>query len=113
MGYERAMDPIATYRQYLEKKPTDRFALYSLALAYKKAGQFEEAELAFAALLTEHPQSGAGHYQHGLLYAEAERDEEALNAWNSGLKALRGANDAESRRSRSEIEGAIDDLDLD
>ena len=87
--------------------------MYSLALALKKASQFDEAQAAFVALLAEHPQSGAGHYQYGLLYAEEERYEDAMNAWNAGLSALRGANDVEARRSRSEIQSALDDLDLD
>ncbi len=99
------------YRTYLEKKPGDRFAMYSLALALKKAGDINGAEMAFQELLDIHPLSGAGHYQHGLLLHEAGRDADAIAAWKRGLDALRGVNDPEARRSQSEIQGALDDLD--
>ncbi len=105
------MEAIETYLKYLQKKPGDRFAMYSLALSYKKAGRVDEAEAAFQDLLALHPHSGAGHYQHGLLLSEEERDEDALAAWNAGLAALKGVNEPGARRSFSEIQSAIDDLD--
>jgi len=111
MGYEQDVDPIETYTQYLQKSPGDRFAMYSLALALKKAGRTEEAAQAFRDLLALHPHSGAGHYQHGLLFHEVGRDGAAREAWEAGLVALRGSADPEARRSRSEIQGALDDLD--
>ena len=104
------MSRIAIYRDYLVKKPGDRFAMYSLALELKKAGQFAESERAFEALLTAHPQSGAGHFQHGMLFAEQEREDEARAAWEAGLAALEGADDPEAKRSLIEIQGALDDL---
>jgi len=111
MGYEQYMDPIETYHKYLKKTPGDRFAMYSLALSLKKAGRIDEAEHAFRQLLAAHPLSGAGHYQHGLLLHEAGRADDARQAWEAGLHALRSANDVEARRSRSEIQGAVDMLD--
>jgi tetratricopeptide (TPR) repeat protein len=104
------MDP-TIYRTYLEKTPGDRFAMYSLALALKKSGDIAGAEQAFRDLLSLHPLSGAGHYQHGLLLHEADRDDDATAAWRRGLDALSGANDPDARRSRSEIQGALDELE--
>ena len=105
------MDKIALFRDYLEKKPRDRFAMYSLAFELKQAGRSDEAEAAFRELLEAHPTSGAGHYQYGLLFAELDREDEARAAWEDGLQALAGVDDAEARRSIGEIEGALDDLD--
>lgn len=105
------MDRIETFRRYLLDKPGDRFAMYSLALELKKAGRFEEAVAAFEALLAAHPTSGAGHYQLGELYREHGDDERAAAAWRTGLEALRGATDPEARRSISEIQGALDELE--
>lgn len=104
------MDKVALYRDYLKKKPGDRFAMYSLALELKKAGD-SAAEEAFRELLREHPTSGAGHYQLGLLLAALGREDDARSAWEAGLEALQGVRDPEARRSIGEIEGALDDLD--
>ncbi len=105
------MDRIAHFRGYLEAHPGDRFALYSLALELKKAGRIDEAQQAFDWLLAEHPTSGAGHYQHGLMWLDEGDEDAARAAWKAGLRALHGVNDPEARRSRSEIEGALADLD--
>ena len=102
------MNKVKMFQDYLEKKPTDRFALYSLAYELKKAARFEEAQVAFRSLLEHHPQSGAGHYQHGELHREQGQLHAAKQAWEEGLVALQGATDAEARRSRVEIEQALD-----
>ena len=96
------------YRDYLQKKPTDRFAMYSLALELKKAGQVGEAEAAFRALLAIHPDSGAGHLQLGTLLEEDGREDDAQAAWEAGLTALKGLTDPDALRSRSEIQTALD-----
>lgn len=104
------MDRIDPLRRWLEAKPADRFARYSLALELKKAGRPEEALAEFRDLLRRHPASGAGHYQHGLLLQELGRDDEARAAWAAGLEALATVDDAEAVRSRREIEAALDAL---
>lgn len=105
------MDRIETFRQYLAKHPNDRFAMYSLALELKRARRFEEAVEAFRALLAVHPDSGAGHYQFGELYREEGLDDEAIATWKAGLAALEGLTSEDARRSRVEIEAALDLLE--
>ena len=104
------MNRAQQFRDYLAKKPGDRFAMYSLALELKKAHD-PGAEAAFQALLAQHPHSGAGWYQYGELLREDEQFERAQTVWNDGLKQLSDANDVESRRSVSEIQGALDELE--
>ncbi len=104
------MNRVDALRAWLDRKPGDRFAMYSLALELKKAGD-PEAEAAFRRLLAAHPTSGAGHYQLGLLLLEQGREADARAAWEEGLAALRGARDPEARRSLAEIEDALADLD--
>ena len=106
------MASIEQLEAWLRDKPTDRFALYSLALELKRAGRTDEALARFAALLEAHPTSGAGHYQHGLLHRELGDMPSAKASWEAGLTALAGLQDADARRSRSEIQGALDDLEL-
>jgi len=95
---------------HLAGKPEDRFAMYSLALEHKKAGEIETAKAAFEALLRVHPDSGAGHYQHGMLFAEAGEEDAARAAWERGLTALADLRTPDARRSRSEIQAALDGL---
>lgn len=107
------MSSIEQLEAWLEKKPTDRFALYSLALELKRAGRLDEARERLVRLLEAHPASGAGHYQHGLLLLEQGDRDGAQAAWEAGLRALAHGRDADARKSRAEIQGALDDLDLD
>lgn len=104
------MDRIEAFRALLDKKPDDRFALYSLAFELKKAGRADEALTAFAELLRRHPTSGAGHLQRGMLLQDLGREDDARRAWEEGLAALEGCDDAEARRSVGEIEAALDTL---
>lgn len=99
------------YRSWLTKKPGDRLAMYGLALELKKAGRHDEAVEAFQALLTTHPQSGAGWFQFGQLYEMAGEEETAIATWRQGLETLQGSTDAEALRSIGEIEAAIDALE--
>lgn len=101
------MDRVAHFREFLARRPDDRFAAYSLALELKKAGRPDEAVAAFEALLARHPRSGAGHLQLGTLHQERGDDDRARAAWERGLAALAGATDAEERRSLREIETAL------
>ena len=104
-------DRIGLYRAHLEKHPSDRFALYSLALELKKAGDFAASVDAFQRLLAAHPSSGAGWYQFGLAHRERGDIQTARQTWNAALQALRGASDVEARRSIGEITRALDELD--
>lgn len=103
------MDKVEFFRDYLQKKPRDRFAMYSLALELAKKQDWGAAETAFHDLLGAHPHSGAGHYQLGMTLSAQDKVEQALSAWRAGLVALKGSNDAEARRSIVEIEAAIED----
>ncbi len=95
------------YRDWLEKKPDDRLAMYGVAFELKKRGEVEASRGAFEALLAKHPHSGAGWFQFGALYEEDGDEEEAIAVWKRGLEALKDATDGEARRSVAEIEGAL------
>ncbi|MEZ4237383.1 MAG: tetratricopeptide repeat protein [Myxococcota bacterium] len=104
-------DRCAPLRAHLAAKPTDRFARYALALELAKLGRPDEALAELDTLLQHHPQSGAGHYQRGLILQAAGRREAAREAWEAGLAALSGVRDPEARRSHREIELALDALE--
>ena len=102
------MDKVAFFRDYLAKKPEDRFARYSLALELKKAGAREEAEAELRRVVARFPESGAAHLQLGQLLEEDERFEEAQAALQAGLTVLRGSSDPEARKAVSELQLALD-----
>lgn len=103
---------IESLREWLVAHPDDRFAAYSLALELHKADRSEEAVHVLRDLLTRHPTSGAGHYQHGRMLLEMGREEEARSAWEAGLAALTSEriHNPDARRSAKEIEAALADL---
>jgi Flp pilus assembly protein TadD len=103
-------DRCAPLRAFLERKPADRFARYALAMELAKLDRLDEALAELETLLTQHPTSGAGHYQRGLLLEQAGRRAEARVAWQAGLDALAGLRDPEARRSYAEIRGALDQV---
>lgn len=111
--YITRMSRIPVLLDYLAQKPDDRFARYALALEFKKAGDLDRAETEFRELLAKHPGSGAGHFQLGGLYRDADRLADARAAWEAGLVALATVDDAEARRSIGEIRRALAEIEDD
>lgn len=105
------MSRVDALRDWLAKKPGDRFATYALALELKKAGDGDAAIATLEQLVTTHPLAGAGWYQLGLAHEERGDPDAARDAWTRGLQALRDATGVEERRSYGEIERALDALD--
>jgi len=106
------MDKVAFFADYLEDRPDDRFARYSLALELKKAGQVDDAEAQLRELLRRHPGSGAGHLQLGQLLEERDDLEAAAAAYREGLGALAHVDGAEARKARTELQQALDQVEL-
>lgn len=106
------MSRIPALRAFLEKKPTDRFALYALAMELRKDLD-PEAEIRFRELLTAYPEAGPAWLQFGNLYTELERLDDAIGVWREGLVALKGRTDADSKKAYGEIEAALISVDAD
>lgn len=99
-------DRLAAARDYVAKKPTDRFGLYALAMELRKVKSWEESVAAWEALLVHHPQNGPGYYHYGMTKKEAGDVEGARAVWQRGLAAI-GTTD---RKSAAEIEEALEAL---
>lgn len=106
-------DKTELFLAYLKDKPNDRFAMYGLAFEHEKAGRLDESISSYRALLNVHPGAGAGWLRLGQVLVATGQVDAGQAAWRSGQEALRGASDAESRRSISEIQAALDALDDD
>lgn len=100
-------DRLAFVRDYLTKKPQDRFALYSLGMELRKVAQWEECYATFEELARLFPTYGAGWYAHGASRREAGDRAGARAVWSRGLAAI-GTTDP---HTRGEIEAALDALD--
>lgn len=100
-------DRLAFVRDYLAKKPGDRFALYSLGMELRKAAQWEECFATFEELARLFPSYGAGYYAHGSARRESGDRAGARAVWVRGVAAV-GTTDP---HTRGELEAAIDGLD--
>jgi tetratricopeptide (TPR) repeat protein len=104
----RLSDRLAAAREYVAKKPTDRFGLYALAMELRKARAWDESFAAFDTLLAHHPDYGAAYFHYGMAKKEAGDRPAAIGILKRGLAACARSGDG---KTRAEIEGAIDELE--
>lgn len=102
-------DRLAAARDYVAKKPTDRFGLYALAMELRKARAWDECFQAFGALLQHHPDYGAGWYHLAMAKKESGDRPGCEDALNKGLAACARSGDT---KTRAEIQGVLDELEL-
>lgn len=101
-------DRLAAARDYVSRKPTDRFGLYALAMELRKIKSYEECFAAFDALLVAHPNYAAGYYHYGAACKESGDRVRCIATLRRGLDAATRSGDA---HTRAEIEGLIDELE--
>lgn len=80
-------DRLAAARAYVEKKPTDRFGLYALAMELRKVRDWESCFSTFEALLLHHPNYGAGFYHFGMAKKESGDVDATRQVWEAGIAA--------------------------
>lgn len=100
-------DRLAAARAYVEKKPTDRFGLYALAMELRKARAWDDAFAAFDTLLVHHPNYGPGFYHYAMAKRESGDRAGCVDVLKRGLAACEKSGDA---HTQSEIEGVLDEL---
>lgn len=100
-------DRLAAAREYVSKKPTDRFGLYALAMELRKAKAWDECFPAFGRLLEHHPDYGAGWYHFAMARRESGDRAGAVAALRQGLDACKRSRDG---KTMAEIEEALEEL---
>lgn len=100
-------DRLQSARDYVAKKPTDRFGLYALAMELRKIKQWDECFSSFDTLLVHHPAYGAAFFHYGMARKESRDVEGARAIWERGLALVRTTD----TKTAAEIQGALDDLD--
>lgn len=104
------IDRLAVARDYVAKKPTDRFGLYTLAMELRKAAAWAECFSTFETLLGLYPQNGPGWYHYGMSRKESGDREGALAVWRRGLSAV-GSADPKATREIEEALAATEEED--
>ena len=97
-------DRLAAARDYVAKKPTDRFGLYALAMELRKARAWADCFAAFDNLLLHHPAYGAAYYHFGMARKESGDLAGAQALWRRGLDATRG----KDAHTYAELESALE-----
>jgi thioredoxin-like negative regulator of GroEL len=100
-----------TRRQMLEEfvaaKPEDAFARYGLAMDCANAGDANDADTHFNALLSSHPEYIAAYFQFGQFLAKTGRTAEARSMLSSGIGMAQRTGDD---HARAEMEAALAEL---
>lgn len=100
-------DRLAAARAYVEKKPTDRFGLYTLAMELRKVTAWEECFATFDTLLGHHPAYGPGYYHYGM----AKRESGDRDGCIAVLKRGHAATATSDAHTHAEIESVLDEMD--
>ena len=79
--------------EFLRSEPNDPFLKFAIALEYRKGKNHPEALKFFLDLRSSNPNYLATYYQLGKLYEEMADSENAVEAYNSGVKVAETAGD--------------------
>ncbi len=93
---ETVNERLEAARAYLQKKPNDRFALYSLAMELRKLSDWPACFAAFEDLLARHRDDGAGHYHYAVALRTSGDRDAALGVVARGKDACARSGDAKT-----------------
>lgn len=102
-------DRLSAARDYVTRKPTDRFGLYALAMELRKLRTWDECFTTFGALLEHHPDYGAGWYHFAMAKRESGDRAGCVAAIHEGLSACVRSGDT---KTRAELQGVLDELEM-
>ena len=100
-------DRLAFVRDYVAKKPADRFGLYTLGMELRKVKEWPECFATFETLLGPHAGNGPGDYAYGMAKKESGDRPGAAVVWRRGLDAI-GNTDP---KTHAELEEAIEGVE--
>jgi tetratricopeptide (TPR) repeat protein len=99
----RFSEAVAEFRAGLDIDPASWRALFGLADALAKLGQFEFSANTLMHLVQLKPELAVAHYQLGSVLARENRIAEALQALNNALKTGEKTGDAATARKSREL----------
>lgn len=95
-------------RAYVQKRPEDRFGLYTLAMELRKEKAWDECFGTFQRLLELNAGYGPGWYHYGMATRESGDTAGALAILKRGLAATAASGDT---HAHAEIESAIEEME--
>ncbi len=102
------VDRLQAARAYVEKRPTDKFGLYALAMELRRVAEWEACFATFATLLSHYPDYGAAYYHFGAARKESGDRVGALATLREGLLACQRSGDS---KTRAEIDSLLDSIE--
>jgi Flp pilus assembly protein TadD len=97
-------------QKMLAREPNDTFLLYGIAMEHKKAGDEKTALQMLEKVITIDPGHGYAFFQRGQILEMSGDSAGAKQAYTDGIAAAIKSGDA---HARSELEGALSQLQLD
>ncbi|MEM8599202.1 MAG: tetratricopeptide repeat protein [Bacteroidota bacterium] len=98
------MDRLQTLLAYYKDDPEDPFTRYALATEYRKRNQTDDALALFEGLVADHPNYVGTYYHLGKLYEDLARVEEAVAAYQAGIRTAQRLGDL---HARAELQSAL------
>lgn len=98
------MGRIEQLMQFVEANPADPFPRYGLAMELKNTGRLDEAERAFAELLSRFPDYTPAYLHAGNVLRELGRGEECARMYRTGIDACVRKRDG---HAQGELEAAL------
>jgi Tfp pilus assembly protein PilF len=92
---------------YIQKNPNDSFSKFALALEFLKADQPDKARILFENIRNNDPGYVGVYYHLGHLYERMGRLNDALTAYEQGIRV---ASDQQDERSKIELKEVLAEL---
>lgn len=102
------MERIATFKQFIEKKPDDPFPRYGLAMEYRNTGRYAEAQKVFDILVEKFPDYVPTYLMSGNNLVDLGRKPDAAAIYQRGIALCAKRGDS---RTKGELEAALADLE--
>jgi predicted Zn-dependent protease len=101
-------DRITAARDYVTKKPTDRFGLYTLAMELRKIQDWTESFSTFDRLLEHHPDNGPGYYHYAMARKESGDLPGALLTVEKGLEVTARTGDGKTHNELRDLKAVLE-----
>jgi tetratricopeptide (TPR) repeat protein len=98
---------LESLQQFLNDDPNDTFTHYAIALEYVSLKQFSDAVAKFESIIKIDPIYIPAYHQLGLLFAQLNRKEEAIDVFERGIKTATTLGDM---HACSEMQEELDEL---
>ena len=95
-------------KKFLEQEPDDSFTKYALALEYASARDFKQAIASLKELIEKDPAYIPAYHQLGVIYAQLEGENDAIQTFEAGISVAMKAGD---HHAAKEMQEAIDELE--